>query len=120
MTVRRKLLALVTATLAAFAGLGVLLAPAASAHPLGNFTVNRYSGLLISQGRIGVTWVLDMAEIPTQQERAAIDSNGDGRISASEGRAWADRTTARVLESLALTVDGRPVRLRSTCDVLTF
>ncbi len=45
-----------------------LLAPAAaSAHPLGNFTINRFSRLEVSGHRIYVRYVLDMAEIPTFQ-----------------------------------------------------
>jgi nickel/cobalt exporter len=45
-----------------------LLAPAAaSAHPLGNFTINRFSRVEVSGHRIYVRYVLDMAEIPTFQ-----------------------------------------------------
>src|SRR6266550_2867164 len=43
-----------------FALLGALTAPAAaSAHPLGNFTVNRFSGIELSGGRAYVKYVLD-------------------------------------------------------------
>jgi len=45
-----------------------LLAPAAaSAHPLGNFTINRFSRVEVSGHRLYVRYVLDMAEIPTYQ-----------------------------------------------------
>src|SRR5262249_57245424 len=45
-----------------------LFAPAAaSAHPLGNFTINRFSRLEVSGHRLYVRYVLDMAEIPTFQ-----------------------------------------------------
>jgi nickel/cobalt transporter (NicO) family protein len=45
-----------------------LLAPAAaSAHPLGNFTINRFSRVEVSGHRLYVRYVLDMAEIPTFQ-----------------------------------------------------
>jgi nickel/cobalt exporter len=55
--------------LAAIAVLAALVAPAAaSAHPLGNFTVNRYSGIELSGDRVYVRYVLDLAEIPTFQE----------------------------------------------------
>jgi ABC-type nickel/cobalt efflux system permease component RcnA len=57
-----------------------LLAPAAaSAHPLGNFTINRFSRVEVSGHRLYVRYVLDMAEIPTFQA---------GRIDA---RAYARR-----------------------------
>jgi ABC-type nickel/cobalt efflux system permease component RcnA len=76
-----------------------LLAPvAAKAHPLGNFTVNRYSELVASGDRLYVVYVLDLAEIPTfQAERA-------GGIDAA---AYAGRIRAE----LDLRADGRRVPL---------
>jgi nickel/cobalt transporter (NicO) family protein len=56
----------------AFAFLAVaaaLFAPAAAfAHPLGNFTVNRYAAVELSGDRVYIHYVLDLAEIPTFQE----------------------------------------------------
>ena len=43
-------------------------ASGAMAHPLGNFTVSRYSGIHVSPQEIRVDYVVDMAEIPTFQE----------------------------------------------------
>ena len=51
----KKLLALLVAVAA-------LLAPvAASAHPLGNFTTNRYSRIELSGDHVYVLYVLDLA-----------------------------------------------------------
>jgi nickel/cobalt exporter len=73
-----------------------LLAPAAAtAHPLGNFTINRFSRVEVSGHRLYVLYVLDLAEIPTFQA---------GRIDAG---AYARRIAANA----HLTVSGRPVRL---------
>ena len=73
-----------------------LIAPAAaSAHPLGNFTINRFSRVEASGHRLYVRYVLDMAEIPTYQA---------GRI---DRRAYARRIAANV----RLRLDGRRVRL---------
>jgi nickel/cobalt transporter (NicO) family protein len=48
---------------------GALLAPGvAAAHPLGNFTVNRFSAVELSGRDVYVHYVLDLAEIPTYQE----------------------------------------------------
>jgi len=44
------------------------LAPVASAHPLGNFTINHFSRVQVSGHRIYVRYVVDMAEIPTLQK----------------------------------------------------
>ena len=73
-----------------------LLTPAAaSAHPLGNFTINRFSRVEVSGHRLYVLYVLDMAEIPTFQA---------GHIDA---RAYA----RRIASNAHLTVAGRPARL---------
>lgn len=61
--------------LAAFAGL--LLAPAtAMAHPLGNFSVNRYAAIELSGDSVYVHYVLDLAEIPTYQEGDRVRAPG--------------------------------------------
>ncbi|MBC9713709.1 nickel transporter [Streptomyces sp. TRM66268-LWL] len=57
---------------------------AAFAHPLGNFTVSRYHGLRISDGRVEDRAVIDRAEIPTLQAKRAIDSDRDGRLEPGE------------------------------------
>ncbi len=46
-----------------------LLVPAAvaSAHPLGNFTINRFARVEVAGDRLYVRYVVDMAEIPTLQ-----------------------------------------------------
>ena len=43
-------------------------APAAAAHPLGNFTINHFSRVQVSGHQIYVRYVVDMAEIPTLQK----------------------------------------------------
>jgi nickel/cobalt exporter len=77
MRLRARALAIAALIVSLMAVAG-LAAPPASAHPLGNFTVNRYSGLVVAPGRVEVRYVLDMAEIPTFQTGPDIDANGDG------------------------------------------
>jgi nickel/cobalt transporter (NicO) family protein len=96
---------------AAVAVAAVLLPTTAAAHPLGNFTVNRYAGIVVTPGEIRIDYVVDMAEIPTVQLRPRIDVDGDGVVSSSEGAAWAVRTSDELLEGLSLSIDGRPVTL---------
>jgi nickel/cobalt transporter (NicO) family protein len=57
---RRLLLALVAL---------LVLAPAAGAHPLGNFSINHLAVVSAGGGEVRVHYVLDQAEIPTFQER---------------------------------------------------
>ena len=77
----------------------VVLASAgtASAHPLGNFTVNHYAGIELAGNRVYVHYALDLAEIPTFQF---------GRNVRRPGFA---ATVARQLE---LRLDGRRAPLR--------
>ena len=92
--------------------LGVLWpAGAASAHPLGNFTVNLYSGIHVVPGEIRIDYVVDMAEIPTFQEMPSIDTDDDGAVSDAEGAAWAAGRAPQLLANLTLTVDGEPVAI---------
>lgn len=85
----------------------VALPGAASAHPLGNFTVNRYSGLVVASDSVTVDHVLDLAEIPTAQRSPAIDANGDETLSKPELSAWARAQCADIVDTLRLTVAGQ-------------
>ena len=68
---------------------------AASAHPLGNFTINRFSRVEVAGPRVYVHYVLDLAEIPTFQA-GKIDARGYAR---------------RIARGAQLTVNGRRARL---------
>jgi nickel/cobalt transporter (NicO) family protein len=76
-----------------------LLPAAASAHPLGNFSVNHLSQVSVSSDRVDVRYILDEAEIPTFQQRGTPDA------------ALLQRKQAEVESRLVLTVDGRRVAL---------
>ena len=56
------------------------------AHPLGNFTINRYSRVEPSGDRLYVLYVLDLAEIPTFQARAAGAAEGEAAYAAAPRR----------------------------------
>ena len=62
----------------------VLLPALASAHPLGNFTINHFAALRVDGGQVALDVVIDRAEIPTFQERQKLDANGDGGLSPAE------------------------------------
>jgi nickel/cobalt transporter (NicO) family protein len=91
---------------------GLVAAPAALAHPLGNFTTNRYSELDVSGDRVYVLYVLDLAEIPTFQQRAKLRRVGK----AAYGRRLASEVGGR----LRLTADGRRVTLGPLRHTLAF
>ena len=109
------------AVLAALAAtLLVAGATGAAAHPLGNVTVNTYSGLRVGPDRLIVDYVVDMAEIPTFQTRQAIDSDDNGRVTGAEAAAWRGRECPRLATGLRATVDGRPAALAVAGSALTF
>ncbi|MET9446911.1 nickel transporter [Streptomyces cinerochromogenes] len=89
--------------LAAAGALALLPVGTASAHPLGNFTVNRYDGLVAAPGRLRVDHVEDLAEIPATQARPDIQRLGL--------TAWAERRCADAARGSGLTVEGRPTAL---------
>ena len=65
--------------------LAALSAPAAAlAHPLGNFTVNRFAGVELAGDRVYVRYVLDLAEIPAYQERGRVAKPGFARSLADK------------------------------------
>ena len=78
----------------------------ANAHPLGNFTINRYTLIQPERGQVRVTLVVDMAEIPTFQ---ALGS-GDGSTPAA--RAYVRGHAREWAAGLRIAVNGRPVALR--------
>ena len=89
----------------AVVGLLVLIGTAgpAAAHPLGNFTVNRYAAIEVSAEAVRVTYVLDLAEVPAFQARDELASDPDG---------YRAEQVAAIEEGLVLEVDGRPLDLR--------
>ena len=89
------------------AAVAALLVPvAAQAHPLGNFTINRFARVEVAGDRLYVRYVLDMAEIPTFQARQqGVDPNVYAR---------------RLAAGLHLQLDGRAVRLVPVEHALAF
>jgi nickel/cobalt transporter (NicO) family protein len=100
--------------------LAVLAASAAEAHPLGNFTVNHYDGLVVTPDAVRDHAVIDTAEIPTQQTRSTIDTDHDGSASPAERTAYADRTCSALASSLRLTVNGRAATFATMSATYTY
>ena len=83
----------------------------AHAHPLGNFTINRYAALRLEPRTVTVRYVVDMAEIPTFQELRVVDTNGDQTVDEREQDAYVRRMATELGRNLALGVDGRTLVL---------
>jgi nickel/cobalt exporter len=87
--------------------LATLVAPvAAQAHPLGNFTINRFARVEVAGHRLYVRYVLDMAEIPTYQARQqGVNASAYGR---------------RIASRLQVTLAGRRVQFLPVAHALAF
>jgi ABC-type nickel/cobalt efflux system permease component RcnA len=94
--------------------------PGAGAHPLGNFTVNQYAGLVVHPGTVSVELVVDMAEIPAFQSRGEFDTDGDGSISGQENRSFRDRACESLRHGVSLGLDGRALPTTVTGSALAF
>ena len=111
---RRGLARRTTAVLLGAAALALVPAGTASAHPLGNFTVNTADRLVVTAEGVVLTHVVDLAEIPTvqlSQPRAGVDTDGDGRLSPDELSVHAAAECDRVVPLLSVVVDGEPAAL---------
>jgi nickel/cobalt exporter len=106
--------------IAAVALAAVALPASASAHPLGNFTINHYAGLTIAPDRVDLDVVIDMAEIPTFQERQTMDTDGDGSVSDEEVATWAPGACSSLAGSLRLARDGAALPLTAGSSSATF
>ncbi|TMR93998.1 hypothetical protein [Nonomuraea basaltis] len=77
------------------------------AHPLGNFSVNRYDALVVYQDRIEDAAIVDSAEIPTLQQR----QNARPGEPAS---AYARRACAELSGAVRAEAGGQPLAWRVT------
>jgi nickel/cobalt exporter len=106
----------------AIAGFFFSLQPAqsASAHPLGNFSVNQYSRIEIGTDEARITYVLDLAELPTVADRPLLDADGNGAIADAEREHYLDAKLAEITPALHLTVGTTEIPLQVTDRSLTF
>jgi ABC-type nickel/cobalt efflux system permease component RcnA len=92
----------------------LVVGPSSFAHPMGNFSVNHYSKISFDRDGIKLTYIIDLAEIPTYQElqqgnvTADVANTSVKRFVASRGLDFE--------QGLTLVVDGKrlPLRLLSS------
>jgi len=82
----------------------------ASAHPLGNFSINHYGGIRIEAERVELRYLIDMAEIPAFQEIQ------EGKIVAEANHpslaGYLASKSEALKQNLQLEVNGRRVALQ--------
>lgn len=82
-----------------------------AAHPMGNFSINHYSGISMSEKGIAIHFIIDMAEIPAFQEMSAVDSNGDRQISNEEADRYSTRQVQSFQQNLHFSLNGKAMSL---------
>ena len=105
---------------ALFAALLLLFGGAASAHPMGNFSISHYARFEARANSLHLRYILDYAEIPTVAERTAIDTDNDQKISPQEQDAYLKAKSAQLRDALMLTVDGQPAHPEIKTTLLGF
>lgn len=116
----RRWMLIPAALVAAAAALALGRPEAVDAHPLGNFTVNHYSRIDVSESGIELYRVLDMAEIPAFRERQSIDTDGDGAVTDAEADVYARATAVALLENITLTTNDTSAQLQLMGATVSF
>ncbi len=90
------------------AGLGPGIS-AAQAHPLNNFSINQYHGLELRPDVVLDHAVIDIAEVPTLQQKSGVDADRDGTASAAELSQRAEQECTVLAGAVRGTVGGQPL-----------
>jgi len=96
----------------------VLPAPAAFAHPMGNFSISHYSGIRVERGFVQIHYYIDMAEIPTFQEVQQT-----GLVTTTEdpsARNYVAKQAEAFRTGLVLTLNGQPLVLKTESTQIIF
>ncbi len=88
-----------------------LFTPAATAHPLGMSSVNRYLGVKLHPTEVEVDYLLDLAELPAYAEIESLDADHDERVTPAERDRYLDGLVPRITAAITLTVAGQRVAL---------
>ena len=89
-----------------------------AAHPLGNFSISQYSAIQIGAQEIELSYIVDMAEIPTFQE---IQETGlVPRTDDESAKAYARRKAESLSGGLLLEINGRRVALQLVSHEIIF
>lgn len=81
---------------------------------LGNFTINQYCGLKLTQDALAVHYVVIYGQLPALRELHQADTNGDGVTSQEERDAYVAKLVPGIAEELKLKLDGIALPLHAT------
>jgi ABC-type nickel/cobalt efflux system permease component RcnA len=90
------------------------LAPRGFAHPMGNFSVNHYSKISLERDGVKISYIIDLAEIPTYQELQQGSATAD--VADAAVTRFVALRGAEFGRGLSLVINGKrlPLRLLSS------
>jgi ABC-type nickel/cobalt efflux system permease component RcnA len=96
----------------------LLLGPRSLAHPMGNFSVNHYSKISLESDGIKISYIIDLAEIPTYQELQ--QGNVTANVADPAVTRFIGQRGAELGRGLDLLVDGKRLPLRVMSSQVIF
>lgn len=75
-------------------------------HPLGNFSLNHYTVIEAAPGGVITQHVLDFAEIPSYNELANLDTDGDNKVTPDEMAEYKAKIPGRYLSQFTYGLAG--------------
>ncbi len=96
----------------------LLLGPRSLAHPMGNFSVNHYSKISLDNDGIKISYIIDLAEIPTYQELQQGNVAAD--VADPAVTRFVAQRGAELGRGLRLLVDGKRLPLRLVSSQVIF
>jgi nickel/cobalt transporter (NicO) family protein len=88
----------------------------AIAHPMGNFSISHYSKLVVGSSALDLLYIIDLAEVPTFQEKTLLDANGDGSIDSAEKQRYLAKKTEELIAGLRLRLNGSQYPFRKITE----
>lgn len=96
----------------------LLVSLIASAHPMGNFSINHYAAIRLTRNDVEVRYIIDMAEIPTFQEMQQTGMPAQpGDLSVN---AYLAREQEKLRDGLSILINSRRVHLHNISHQVIF
>lgn len=96
----------------------LMLPGTVAAHPMGNFSINHFSGIEVHPTLVRVLYVIDMAEIPTFQEMQ--EHNICTQLEEPELAVYRNQKIEELRQGLDLRLDGQSLGLVTKTQTLSF
>jgi ABC-type nickel/cobalt efflux system permease component RcnA len=96
----------------------LLLSAKCFAHPMGNFSVNHYAKISLDRDGVKITYILDLAEIPTFQ--ALQEANVTADVADPAVKHYVAARGLALERGLSLLIDGKPATLHMLSSQVLF